>query len=272
MRMQGKVAVVTGAARGNGYAIAKRLLDEGAHVIIGDLDQRAVDAAVTSLGAEGREVSGIRCDVSNPVDVEAMMALAEALGGPHALVAQAGARHEGSAMSTTPEQWDAFMSVDVKGTFLCATAAIPRMRALGGGSIVAMSGTYGFMPEPGVAVQSAGKGAIYALTRALAVEAGPNNIRVNCIAPGYIDTPMLRAWAADHADPAAAIDVAANMHALRRIGRAEEIAAAALFLCSDESSFTSGHCLTVDGGLTAGFNATYSHSELASNSARGLDA
>ena len=270
-RLSGKVVVVTGAARGNGLAIASRLVDEGARVVMGDLlEDQVLDAAASLDDGTGRAV-GVRCDVTSEADVEALMARAAELGGPHAVVAQAGARHEGGIMSTTPEQWDAFMAVDVKGTFLCARAAIPHMRRLGGGSIVAMSGTYGFLPEPGVAVQAAGKGAVAALTRAIAVEAGPDNIRCNCIVPGYIDTPMLRRWADDHPDPQAAIDAAADMHALRRIGRAEEIAAMAAFLVSDDSSFCSGQAYFVDGGLAAGMNTTYKAAALQGNTARGID-
>jgi NAD(P)-dependent dehydrogenase (short-subunit alcohol dehydrogenase family) len=111
------------------------------------------------------------------------------------------------------------------------------------------------MPGYGVAVQAAAKGAIMAVTRALAVEVGRDNIRVNCIVPGYIETPMVTSWADMHADPVAARAAAAQLHALRRMGKPEEVAAMALFLCSDESSFSTGHPYHVDGGLATGMNA-----------------
>lgn len=256
MRMNGKVAVVTGAGRGNGRAIAERLAAEGAAVVLGDINEAEVTEVAQGIRATGGVAFAQRCDVSREDDVERLMARAEELGGPHAVVAQAGARLEATLMETTPEQWDWFMSVDVKGTYLCARAAIPRMRRLGGGSIVTMSGTYAYLPEQGVAVQAAAKGAIMSLTRAIAVEVGPDNIRCNCIVPGYIETPMVQLWAEEHPDPQAVRDAASRMHSLRRLGRPEEIAAMAVFLCSDESSFSTGHPYHVDGGLAAGMNDT----------------
>jgi NAD(P)-dependent dehydrogenase (short-subunit alcohol dehydrogenase family) len=268
MRMSGKVAVITGAGQGNGRAIAERLAREGATVVLGDLNEDTLAEVVAAITAAGGTAVARRCDVSDPGDVEALMAEAERLGGPHAVVAQAGARLEATLENTTPEQWDRFMSVDVKGTYLCARAAIPRMRKLGGGSIVNMSGTYAYSPEPGVAVQAAGKGAIMSLTKAIAVEVGGDNIRCNCIVPGYITTPMVSDWAADHPDPEAALNEAAKMHALRRLGTPEEVAAMALFLCSDESSFSTGHPYAVDGGLSIGVNTNYDVPALAANTAR----
>lgn len=255
MRMDGKVVVVTGAGRGNGRAIAERLAAEGAAVVLGDINTADLEAVVSAITEAGGKAAGQYCDVSKEADVEALMVAAEDLGGPHAVVAQAGASFEGTLEETSPEQWDWFLSVDLKGTYLCARAAIPRMRQLGGGSIVNMSGTYAYMPEYGVAVQAAAKGAIMAVTRALAVEVGRDNIRANCIVPGYIETPMVTNWANMHADPAAARAAAAQLHALRRMGKPEEVAAMALFLCSDDSSFSTGHPYHVDGGLATGMNA-----------------
>lgn len=253
--MQGKVAVITGAARGNGRAIAERLAAEGATVVLGDIDEGGVVAAADAITGSGGAAIGRRCDVSQEADVEALVAAADELGGPHAMVAQAGAMYEGTFEDTTPQEWDRHFAVDVRGSYLCARAAIPRMRALGGGSIVLMSGTYAYMPEYGIAVQAAAKGAIMSMTRALAVEVGPDNIRANCLVPGYIETPMVTNWADMHEDPTAARRRAANLHSLKRIGRPEEVAALALFLCSDESSFSTGHPYHVDGGLATGMNA-----------------
>lgn len=265
MRMDGKVAVVTGAGRGNGRSIAERLASAGATVIASDIDERSVhevaEAVATADVAGAGLVHPVRCDVSREADVEALFAQAERLGGPHALVAQAGAILEATLEETTPEEWDRFLSVDLRGTYLCARAAIPRMRRLGGGSIVTMSGTYAYLPEGGVAVQAAAKGAIMSLTRALAVELGPDRIRANCIVPGYIETPMVAHWADQHSDPAAVREAAGSLHSLRRMGRPEEIASMALFLCSDESSFSTGHPYHVDGGLAAGMNYTSNRPE-----------
>lgn len=254
-RVDGKVVVVTGAGRGNGQGIAERLGAEGATVVVSDIDTSAIESVVRKIIANGGQAVGQRADVSSPEDVEALMAIAGELGGPHAVVAQAGATFEGTLEQTSLEEWNKFLSVDLTGTFLCARHSIARMRKLGGGSIVNMSGTYAYLPEFGVAVQSAAKGAIMSLTRALAVELGRDNIRVNCIVPGYIETPMVTNWANTHADPNAARAAAAELHSLRRLGRPEEVGALALFLVSDESSFSTGHPYHVDGGLSAGMNA-----------------
>src|SRR5205085_7710908 len=194
MQMEGKVAVVTGAARGNGRAIAERLAAEGAHVVCGDVDQVTLQSTVSEIRANGGMAEPIMCDVSKEADVERLMAAAESKAGPHAVVAQAGILYENTLEDTTPEDWDRLMSVDLRGTYLCARAAIPRMRAIGGGSIVNMSGTYAFWAEPGVAATCAAKGAIMSLTRAIAIENGHSGIRCNCIVPGYVDSPMVGEW------------------------------------------------------------------------------
>lgn len=254
-QLDNRIAVVTGAAQGNGRAIAKRLAEEGAYVVCGDIKEAELAATVAEIRAAGDKAEALRCDVSSAADVEALMAVAEKLGGPHALVAQAGGRFGGTIEQTTPETWDRVMAVDVRGTFLAVRAAIPRMRGIGGGAIVTMSGTFAWYAEPEVSADCAAKGAILSFTRAVAVECGQYGIRCNAIAPGYITTPMVT----DYLEEAEEADGLAKQidawHALGRMGKAEEIAAAALFLCSDESSFISGHVLPVDGGLSAGINA-----------------
>jgi NAD(P)-dependent dehydrogenase (short-subunit alcohol dehydrogenase family) len=255
MQMEGKVAVVTGAARGNGRAIAERLAAEGAHVVCGDIDAAAIGATVREIFATGAKAEAVACDVSEEEDVERLMAMADRLGGPHAVVAQAGILYENTLEDTEPEDWDRMMSVDVRGTYLCARAAIPLMRKLGGGTIVNMSGTYAIWAEPGVAATCAAKGAIMSLTRAIAIENGDAGIRCNCIVPGYVDTPMVAKWLDAQPDPQAAREKVGRMHALGRIARPEEIANVALFLCSDESSFCTAQPFIVDGGQSAGINS-----------------
>lgn len=256
MQLESKIAVVTGAAQGNGQAIARRLAAEGAHVVCGDIKEAGLQATVQAIVDAGGRAEAARCDVSRPDDVEALMATAERLGGPHAVVAQAGGRFGGLIEETTPETWDRVMAVDVRGTFLAVRAAIPRMRKLGGGSIVTMSGTFAWYAEAEVSADCAAKGAILSFTRAVAVECGQWGIRCNAIAPGYIKTAMVTDYLEESGDEAAKIEAqVSTWHALGRMGRAEEIAAAALFLCSDESSFVTGHVIPVDGGLSVGINA-----------------
>jgi len=250
-----RIVVITGAAQGNGRAIAERFAAEGAHVVCGDIKEAELEVAASAIREAGGKAEAVRCDVTSADDVEALMAAAERLGGPQALVAQAGGRFGGLIEDTSPETWDRVMAVDVRGTFLAVRAAIPRMRKLGGGAIVTMSGTFAWYAEPEVSADCAAKGAILSFTRAVAVECGQWGIRCNAIAPGYITTPMVTDYL-DEADDAEAVARQIDAwHALGRMGRADEIAAAALFLCSDESSFVSGHVLPVDGGLSAGINA-----------------
>jgi 3-oxoacyl-[acyl-carrier protein] reductase len=252
VRMDGKVAVVTGAATGIGRAIARRLAAEGALTLCADVDQEGADRTVGEIGAAGGRAEAHRCDVSDAGEVEQLMAAAEARGGPHALVSNAAIQYERTIEDTPPENWDQVLGVNLKGVYLCARAAIPRMRALGGGSIVNMASVNGFWVEPELGAYSAAKGGVINLTRSIALDFGRFGIRCNCICPGYVDTGMAQRYFDVQEDPAAARADAASLHALGRIGQPEEIAAMALFLCSDESSFCTAQPFIVDGGLSAG--------------------
>ncbi len=256
MRMQGKVAVVTGAATGIGQAIAVRLAAEGAFALCADIDAPGAEATVQRIADAGGRAEAHTCDVSDAAQVEALMAAAERHGGPHALVSNAAVQYERSVEDTPPEDWDMVLGVNLKGVYLCARAAIPRMRALGGGSIVNMASVNGFWVEPSLGAYCAAKGGVINLTRAIALENGRHGIRCTCICPGYIDTGMAQRYFDIQPDPDAARAEAGRMHALGRIGKPEEIAAMALFLCSDESAFCTAQPFIVDGGLSAGVPAT----------------
>lgn len=253
--MVGKTAVVTGAARGIGRAIAERLAAEGAYTLCADIDADELERVTAAIQASGGGAEAHYCDVSDPDEVERLMAGAEAHGGPHALVSNAAVQYERTIEDTPPEDWDRVLGVNLKGVYLCARAAIPRMRRLGGGSIVNMASVNGFWVEPQLAAYSAAKGGVINLTRAIALDFGREGIRCNCICPGYIDTGMAQRYFEVQADPRAARVKAGRMHALRRMGRADEIAAMALFLCSEESSFCTAQPFIVDGGLSAGVPA-----------------
>jgi len=254
VELEGKIAVVTGAAQGNGRAIAELLAREGAQVVLGDIDEPTLAEAVGAIEAAGGRATGVRCDVTDAADVDALIAAAEDLGGPHVVVAQAGGLFGATIEGTTPEVWDRIMAIDVKGTFLTVRAALPRMRRLGGGAIVTMSGTFAHWAEHGVAAHCAAKGAILSFTRAAAIEAAPDGIRVNAIAPGYVATPMVESFYAEAADGAELRARVERWHALGRIATPQEIAEMALFLASDRSSFCTGQTYVVDGGMIAGVN------------------
>jgi NAD(P)-dependent dehydrogenase (short-subunit alcohol dehydrogenase family) len=253
--MDRKTAVVSGAARGIGRAIAERLAAAGAFTLLADVDLDELEAVATAIEREGGRAEAHRCDVSDPDDVERLMAAAEQRGGPHALVSNAAIQYERTIEDTPPEDWDRVLGVNLKGVYLCARAAIPRMRRLGGGSIVNMASVNGFWVEPQLGAYCAAKGGVINLTRSIALDFGKDGIRCNCICPGYIDTGMAQRYFEVQADPAAARVEAGRLHALGRIGRPEEVASMALFLCSDESSFCTAQPFIVDGGLSAGVPA-----------------
>jgi NAD(P)-dependent dehydrogenase (short-subunit alcohol dehydrogenase family) len=251
-RLAGRTVVVTGAGSGIGRAIARRLAGEGATSVCADIDGDAVHATAQQIEADGGSARAAVCDVSDEREVARLMTLATEAGGPHALVSNAGVQNEETVLETTPAEWDRIMAVNLRSSFLCARAAIPRMRELGGGSIVNMASVVGYWVEPSLAAYSVSKGALITLTRTIAVDFGPDNIRCNCICPGYIDTGMPQRYFDLQPDPAAARASAARMHSLGRLGTAEEVAAVAAFLVSDESSFCTGQPFIVDGGLSAG--------------------
>ena len=252
MRMQGKVSVVTGAATGIGRAVAQRLAAEGALTLCADVNGAGAQETAAAIAAAGGRAEGHRCDVSDADQIEAVMAAAERHGGPHAIVSNAAIQYEHTLEDTPPDDWDKVLGVNLRGVYLCARAAIPRMRKIGGGSIVNMASVNGFWVEPALAAYCTAKGGVINLTRAIALENGRDGIRCNCICPGYIDTGMAQRYFEIQDDPAAAREEAGRMHALGRIGRPEEVAAMALFLASDEAGFCTAGAFVVDGGLSAG--------------------
>jgi NAD(P)-dependent dehydrogenase (short-subunit alcohol dehydrogenase family) len=255
VRLESKTVVVTGAARGIGAAIARRLAAEGACTICADMDGEELERVAEAIQSSGGRAEAHSCDVSEPADVEQIMVAAERQGGPNALVSNAAIQYERTIEDTPPEDWDRVLGVNLKGIYLCARAAIPRMRRLGGGSIVNMASVNGFWVEPQLGAYCAAKGGVINLTRAIALDFGKDGIRCNCVCPGYIDTGMAQRYFDVQPDPDAARAQAGALHALGRIGRPDEVAAMALFLCSDESSFCTAQPFIVDGGLSAGVPA-----------------
>jgi NAD(P)-dependent dehydrogenase (short-subunit alcohol dehydrogenase family) len=252
MRMDGRVAVVTGSGTGIGQAIALRLAAAGAYVVVADIDIAGARKTADLKKSASGQAEAHECDVVDPESVERVMAAAEARGGPHAVVSNAGIQYERTIEDTPPDDWDRVLGVDLKGVYLCARAALPRMRRLGGGSIVNMASVNGFWVEPQLGAYCAAKGGVINLTRAIAIDFGRFGIRCNCVCPGYIDTGMAQRYFEIQADPAQARVAAGKLHALQRIGKPEEVAAMVLFLCSDESSFCTAQPFIVDGGLSAG--------------------
>jgi meso-butanediol dehydrogenase/(S,S)-butanediol dehydrogenase/diacetyl reductase len=236
-RLAGKVALVTGGAGGIGQAIVARFRAEGATAIVGDI--RAAHGGIALEVTDERSVTGCIGRVEREH------------GRLDILVNAAGIELERSIEETTLAEWNRIFAVNVTGTFLVSKAALALMRRSGGGSIVNLGSYDGFLADPKLAAYCATKGAVHALTRAMAVDHGPEGIRVNAICPGYIDTPMLRQFFGTAADDAKTWEAARHVHPTRRVGTPEDVAALATWLASDEARYASGQLWVLDGGLTA---------------------
>ncbi len=252
MKLAGKTALVTGAGSGIGQAIALLFATEGAQLALVDRDEAGLAGTLAKITASGGQAI-VQCgDVGAPGFAEAAVAACAArFGGPDVLVTAAGFSCGGTVTTTAPDDWDAVFRANVGGTFLFARAAIPLMQARGGGAIVTFASQLALAGGRGNSAYIAAKGAILSLTRTMALDYAADGIRVNAIAPGAIDTPMLRRSFARHADPEPVREASRSRHAMKRFGRAEEVAQAALYLASDASSFSTGTTMVVDGGWLA---------------------
>ena len=247
-RLKGKIALISGGARGQGAAEARLFVGEGAKVAIGDvLDAQARELADDINRKAGeRVVLAMRLDVTRAADWRAGVEACEReWGGLDILVNNAGIVKMEGIEETSEEEWDAVVSVNQKGVWLGMKTAIPAMRRRGGGSIVNISSIYGIVGSPGTAAYHGTKGAVRILSKAAAVQYGPQNIRVNSVHPGVIKTPMTEQAGEDTLAPLIA------MTPLKRMARAEEVGWVVLFLASDEASFVTGAEFVVDGGYTA---------------------
>ena len=249
MRLENKVALVSGGARGMGAAEAKLLASEGAKVVIGDVlevEGRQTEAEINELGGE---CVFVRLDVTSESSWQEAVATAVArFGKLDILVNNAGVVSRGNLEDTTVEEWDRVMDVNAKGVFLGCKTVIPEMRKAGGGSIINTSSISGMIGQDGIQpVYNASKGAVRIFTKSAAIQYAKDGIRVNSVHPGAVDTPMAEARLAD---PELQREANARIP-LGRTAKPEEIAYGVLYLASDESSFVTGSELVIDGGFTA---------------------
>jgi NAD(P)-dependent dehydrogenase (short-subunit alcohol dehydrogenase family) len=251
--LTGKRALITGGASGIGQATALLFAREGTAVAVADLDEAGGQAVVETIVGEGGQAIFVRCDVSRAADCQrAVQRTVDELGGLDVLFNNAGIIRRATVVGTTEEEWDRVMAVNVKSIFLLSKYAIPVMERADGGVIINMGSGWGLTGGANAVSYCASKGAVVNMTRAMAIDHGPQNIRVNCVCPGDTDTGMLRSEAQQLGVSEKAFLAEAADRPLRRIGKPEEIAQAVLYLASDASSFVTGATLMVDGGGLAG--------------------
>ena len=252
MRLEGKVALITGAGSGIGRAAAVRFAAEGASVVASDINEAAAVETVSEIRESGGEATAVGGDVVSSDNAKAMVQAAiDAYGKLDVLVNSAGVsgRVEGASHE---DVWDKVMDVNLKGTYLVSWHAAPEMEAAGGGSIINLASIMALVGYPvgmggGFNLYNASKGGVLQFTRNLAVDLARKNIRVNCICPGYVETNMTRPLT----DNPESYETLKGRHPIGRLGQPEDIANAALFLASDEAAFVTGAPLIVDGGYTA---------------------
>lgn len=237
MRLDGKTAAVTGGGGGIGRAICRRFAAEGATVVSGDI-------------AIGDAISGVRDERLDVTSEASVTAFFESVGDSlDILVNAAGIEIEKTIEDTSLDEWNRIFAINVTGTFLTTKHALPLLRAADGASVINFGSYDGFIADPELAAYCATKGAVHAMTRAMAIDHGPEGIRVNAVAPGFIDTPMLESFF--RGDTEGAREAVEAIHPVGRMGTPEDVANLVTWLASDEAGYASGQIWVLDGGVTA---------------------
>ena len=251
-RLMDKVAIITGAGAGIGRTSALLFAREGARIVASDIDLERAQATAKDIEKAGGECIAVQADVTSVEEVEAMVKKAiGTFGRVDVLMNCAGIMPIMPVWETSEEVWDQVIDINLKGTFLCCKFAILEMQRTGGGSIVNIASGAGITGVPGLSAYCASKAGVLLLTKSMALDCVKDNIRINCLAPGVIDTDLNRSWLNEEDDPEQALRDLEAVIPIHRMGTPEEVAYCALFLASDESSYVTGHPLVVDGGLIA---------------------
>ena len=252
-KLEGKVVIITGGNSGIGKASSILFANEGARVVIAARNAVSGEEVVHSIQKTGRgDAIFVQTDVSDPGDVERLVGTTmDHFGGVHVLYANSGVNERGTAPDTSIELWQRIIDVDLSGSFYLAKYGIPALIASGGHAIIMTASELGMVGTTATVAYCTAKGGIINMTRAIAIDCASYNIRVNCLAPGPIATPMKQKWLDATEDPAAQLKIQTDPVLLKRLGTPEEIAEVALFLASDGSSFMTGSLVVADGGCTA---------------------
>ncbi len=251
-RLEGKVAFITGAGRGIGRAIAQKMALEGAAVVIAEVDTASGQQTTEDLIAAGYRALFVQVDITRESEVQqAIQHTVETFGGLNILVNNAGKDFNFDATTMTEADWYMAMDVDVKGVWLCCKYAIPQLLKQGGGAIVNIASVHARATSPNYFPYGAAKSAVVGLTRSLALDYGPHNIRVNAICPGWVLSDAIANWLKAQPNPQVTEAHIVSLQPVRRIGDPMEIANLVAFVASDEASYITGAELVIDGGLTA---------------------
>lgn len=250
-RLDGKVVVITGVSAGIGRATAELFAKEGAMILGADINEDGGESITEKIQVSGGSMTFVKTDVSSESGIKALFEVAGEMGGVDVLFNNAGVEVAKGLLDTSEENWNQSVNVNLKSVFFCSKYAIQQMKEKGKGAIINNSSVAGLVGSTFSPAYSAAKGGIIALTKTLAADFGEFNIRVNCICPGAIETPMLERVIDFQGDPQEVRARRKKNYPMGRFGTAQEVAQTALFLASDDSSFVTGATIVVDGGFTS---------------------
>ncbi|HEX2619312.1 MAG TPA: SDR family oxidoreductase [Phototrophicaceae bacterium] len=253
-RLANKIAFITGAGRGIGQAVARKMAAEGAAVVLAEIDLASARSAAEVLLNQGCQALAVQTDITQEADIQAAVhQVLERFGRIDILVNNAGKNFYYDATTMSESDWDNAMNVDVKGAWLCCKHILPAMIAAKSGSIINIASVHARITAPGHFPYAAAKSALVGMTRNLALDYARYNIRVNAICPGWVRTSLVQGWFDNQPDPRAAEERVLSFQPLQRIGTPEEIANFVAFIASDEASFITGAELVIDGGMSIMF-------------------
>ncbi len=253
MRLKDKVAIITGSAKGIGRGCALVFAEEGSRVAVIDIDEEAGRKTVEEIKSKGREAKFFKTDVSDSGQVQSMISeVVQAFGQIDIMFNNAGYHISKDVEKTSEDEWDLIINTNLKSVFLCSKYAIPYLRKTKG-CIINMSSMVGLIGQSNAGAYSASKGGIVAITKGMALDYAKDGIRVNCICPGWVETPLVDDWFGQQEDPKKAREYIYSVHPLGRIATMEEVGRATLFLASADASFVTGVALPVDGAVSLGY-------------------